>query len=253
MDEFTETFHIPSADGTADALLSRPDDGDHRGVLLFMDAIGVRPRIREMAEHIASWGYIVLVPNLFYRHGWAADLAPTTDLTVPENREAFMGEAIDRVRGLTDEQVIPDISTYIEALHSCDGVIDGPIGTTGYCMGGRLSFVAACTFGRDIAAAAAFHAAGLVTDDDSSPHLKAAGASAELYFGHADEDPTNPAEAIATLEAALDWASVRYSSQVYSGVGHGYTMSDTAVYDAAAAERHFSALRDLLDRNLQED
>src|SRR5699024_12521665 len=120
----------------------------------------------------------VLVANLFYRDGGAADRAPRTDVTVRENGEAFMGEAIDRVRGLTDEQVIPDISTYVEALHSCDGVIDGPIGTTGYCMGGRLSFVAACTFGRDIAAAAAFHAAGLVTDDDSSPHLKAAGASA---------------------------------------------------------------------------
>src|SRR5699024_10130660 len=128
-----------------------------------------------------------------------------------------------------------------------------PSPITGSCLGVLLSFVAACTFGRDIAAAAALQAAGLVTDDDSSPHLKAAGASAELYFGHADEDPTNPAEAIATLEAALDWASVRYSSQVYSGAGHGYNMSDTAVYGAAAAEWHLSGLRDLLDRNLQED
>jgi len=81
-----QSIEIGAPDGVADAYLTRPDDDPHPGVLLFVDAIGLRPQIEQMADRIASWGYVVLTPNVFYRDGAAADLAPTADLTVAANR-----------------------------------------------------------------------------------------------------------------------------------------------------------------------
>lgn len=246
----SETIEIVTVDGNAEAYVTRPDDGDHPGVLFFMDAIGLRPRIQDMADRIASWGYAVIVPNLFYRSGSAADLMPKTDLTIPENRQAFFADAMARARSLSAEQVVDDLRTYIETLQSLPGVSGDRIGTTGYCMGGRLSFTVSCVFPDLIAASGSFHAGGIVTEGDDSPHLRAVNAKAELYFGHADNDRSMPAEAIATLEATLDETALTYTSVVYEGAAHGYTMADTASYDEVATERHFEALQALLARNL---
>ncbi len=245
-----ETIGINTADGTAEAYVARPDDADHPGVLMFMDAIGLRPRIEEMADRIASWGYVVLVPNLFYRAGTAEELRPKTDLMVADNREAFFADAMLRVRGLSSDQAMADVDCYIQSLLNLPGVVGSRIGVTGYCFGGRHAFVAACTFPDVIAASGSFHPGGLVTPGDDSPHLSAANADAELYFGFADHDRSMPAEAIATFEAALDETGLTYTSTVYEGAAHGYTMADTASYDEAATERHFAALEDLLARNL---
>jgi len=101
-----------------------------------------------------------------------------------------------------------------------------------------------------VAALAGFHAGGLVTDDEDSPHRSASELTAEVYLGHADNDPSMTPENIAALEHALDEADVTYSSEVYEGAAHGYTMADTSMYDEAAAERHFDALFALLDRTI---
>ena len=121
----------------------------------------------------------------------------------------------------------------------------------GYCMGARLGWRIAAAHPDRVAALAGFHGGGLATDAPDSPHHSAAALSgAELYFGHADQDQSMPAEQIAQLDAALDAAGVRYRSEVYEGARHGYTMSDTPVYDEAATERHFRELFTLLARTL---
>ena len=130
------TIEIQTPDGPAEAYLARPDEEAHPGVLLYMDAIGLRPRIEEMADRIASWGYVVLAPNVFHRDGRAADLAPRADLRVPENREAFFVDAMRRVRALTPDQAERDARRWVEALLER---ATAPIGVTGYCMGVRLA------------------------------------------------------------------------------------------------------------------
>ncbi len=245
-----ENITITTHDGEADAYFTRPQTGEHPGVLLFMDAIGLRPQIEQMADRIAGWGYAVLAPNLFYRSGTATELAPADGLRTQEQRDAFFKGVRPRMAALTTERAMSDTAAYLDALGGLKGVADGPFGTTGYCMGGRLAFVAAATFPDRIAASGSFHAGGLVGDGDDSPHLLAGSVRAELVFGHADHDRSMPAKAIATLESALDEAGVTYDSQVYKGASHGYTMADTAPYDEEAAERHYAALQDLLDRRL---
>lgn len=250
-------LQIETPDGPAEAYLARPDDttdtgdgaGRRPGVLLFMDAIGLRPRLTEMADRIASWGYVVLVPHVFHREGSAAELSPDGPLDGDEAREAFMGPAMERVGRYTPDQSGPDTATWLATLAETDGVTT-PVGVIGFCMGARLALRAACDHPDLVHACAGFHGAGLATDAADSPHLGLPRARAELLFGHADEDPSNPAEAVARLGEAMDEAGLTARSEVYPGARHGFTMADTAVYDEGATERAFAELRDLLDRTL---
>lgn len=144
----------------------------------------------------------------------------------------------------------PDLDAYVDALLGLPGVASTRIGFTGYCIGGRMAVRAAGLRPDVIAAAGAFHAAGLVVDGDDSPHRLVARASGEVLAGHADHDGSNPPEAVAAFEAAMAAAGVAYTSAIYPGAPHGFTMSDTSVFDESATERHFAELEDLLARTL---
>jgi carboxymethylenebutenolidase len=239
------TVDITTGDGSADAYLARPDDDPHPGVLFIIDAYGLRPTIEEMVERIAADGYVVLAPNLFYRAG-RAPVLPLPDLTNAEERASFFQSLRPLIGQLTPEHIAADGAAYLDYLEGVAG--PGPVAITGYCMGARIGWRIAAENPNRVAALAGFHAGGLVTDADDSPHRSAADLEAELYFGFADNDPSMNAEQIAALEGALDEAGARYRSEVYAGAQHGYTMADTAAYNEGARERHFHELRGLLER-----
>jgi carboxymethylenebutenolidase len=211
-----------------------------------MDAFGLRPRIEEMADRIAERGYAVVAPNVLYRAG-RAPVLPMPDLADEDARAEFFKEARPLMNELTQQRMATDGGAYLDALAE---VADEPFGITGYCMGTRVGLRIAAAHPERVAALAGFHGGGLVTDDPDSPHRLAGALRAELYLGHADDDPSNTREQIAALDAALDDAGVRHRSEVYAGARHGYTMADTPVYDEEACERHFAALFSLLDRTL---
>lgn len=243
-------IEVPAAEGAAEAWLALPDGGSPRpGVLLFMDAIGLRPRIHEMADRIASWGYVVLAPNVFYRQGTAARTSPAGPLTTDEARSAFLAEAMPRIRALTPARALADIAAYLEALTARPEALT-PVGVVGYCMGARLAVRAACAHPGTVAACGGFHGGGLATESPDSPHLGLVGATARFAFGHADQDASMDAEAVARLGRALSAAGLEAVNETYPGARHGYTMADSAVYDEAACERHFATLRTLLDTTL---
>jgi carboxymethylenebutenolidase len=115
-------------------------------------------------------------------------------------------------------------------------------------MGAALALRAAGTFPDQVAAAAGFHGGNLATDAPDSPHLVAGRITAELYFGHADQDPSMPPAQIERLDRTLTRKGIRHQAEVYSGAQHGYTQADTDRYDAEAAARHWTMLLALLDR-----
>jgi carboxymethylenebutenolidase len=243
----SSTVDIETPDGIADAYLARPDDEEHHpGVLLMMDAFGLRPRIEEMADRIAERGYAVLAPNVFYRAG-RAPVFPVPDMSKENARAEFFGGVRPLMADLTAERIAADGAGYLEELAKMS---DGPVAITGYCMGARLGWRIAAAHPRRVSALAGFHGGGLATDDPESPHRSAGSLRAEVYFGHADQDPSNGAAQIATLDAALDDAGVTHRTEIYPGAAHGYTMADTPSYDEQAAERHFVALFELLDRTI---
>jgi carboxymethylenebutenolidase len=240
---------ISAADGVAEAIVATPPSGEGPGVLFFMDAFGLRPRIEEMAREVASWGYVVLAPNVFYRDGSVDEVAPTGDLSTPEGREAFWHVAGPRIGHLSAELAVADNDAYLETLESLPGVTAGPVGVVGFCMGARLAVRAA---GRhpEVAACAGFHAGGLVTDAPDSPHRELATARAEFLFGHADNDGSMTPANVVALSEALDAAGRPATNEVYEGAPHGYTMADTSSWNEQAFLRAFANLKDLLARTL---
>jgi carboxymethylenebutenolidase len=233
-----ETIDITTPDGVADAYRT----GDGPGVLLLIDAFGLRPQIERMADRIAEQGYTVLAPNVFYRHQ-RGELLPGVDLRDPAQRDPALEIVFPLVRGLTPDMIASDAGAYL-------GQLPGEkVALTGYCMGGRLGWAIAASYADRVAALGCFHTGGLVTDGEDSPHKRAGEISAELYLGHADHDRSMTPENIAALDAALDDARVEHTTEVYAGAPHGYTMNDTASYDEAAAERHYTNLFALLGRN----
>ncbi|MFE2580493.1 dienelactone hydrolase family protein [Streptomyces sp. NPDC059378] len=239
---------IPTEDGTADAYLAHPADGRPRpGVLLYQDAFGLRPHLRSMADRLASAGYTVLVPNVFYRSG----RTPVFDLPEfidPEARPEIWGQIVPVMQALTPELSVRDADAYLRWLADSPLVADGPVAVTGYCMGARLALHTAGAYPERVSAAAGFHGGRLATDAPDSPHLNAEHITAELYFGHADDDPSLPEEQIERFEQALTAAGVRHRCEVYPGAPHGYTQADTASYHKEGDERHWAALLDLLER-----
>ncbi|MDH6488453.1 dienelactone hydrolase family protein [Streptomyces sp. SAI-127] len=241
---------IPTRDGTADAYLAHPGDGaPHPAVLFCMDAFGLRPHLKSMADRLASEGYTVLVPNVFYRYG-RAPVVELPEFINPAERPELVQAVGPAARTLTPEGAMRDAAVYLDWLAASPLTGDGPVGVTGYCMGAGLALRTAGAHPERIAAAAGFHGARLATDAPDSPHLLAGRITAELYFGHADQDSANPADQIARLEKALTEAGVEHRSEVYEGALHGFTQADTAMYGAEPTDRHWVALLDLFARRL---
>ncbi|MFD8701995.1 dienelactone hydrolase family protein [Kitasatospora sp. NPDC059648] len=242
---------IPTADGTADAYLTHPDDGrPHPGVLLYQDAFGLRPHLKAMADRIAEAGYAVLVPNAYYRKG-RAPLVELPELIDVEQCDEIYAQLGPLLIGVTAPEVAArDADAYLAWFDGSPLVQDGPIGVTGYCLGAFLVLRTAVSHPDRVAAAACFHGGHLATDRPDSPHLDAQRITAEVYFGHADQDDSMPPEQIARLDEALTAAGVRHKAEVYEGAGHGFTQADTTRYDAVGDARHWAALFDLLKRTL---
>jgi carboxymethylenebutenolidase len=238
-----DLFEIETPDGTAEAYLT----GSGPGVLLFMDAIGLRPQIAAMADRIAGWGYTVLAPNVLYRSGTALETSPTGDLRAPGAREAFFEQVGPRIAALTTDAAARDIPVYLATLREHSEGED--VGVVGYCMGARLALRAASS-DPHVVAAAGFHGGGLVTDGPDSPHLGLANARAEFVFGHADHDRGMPPEAVQELGQVLADAGLKVTNEVYPDSPHGYSMNDTSMYHEPGAERSFTELHALLDRTL---
>ncbi|MFI8849108.1 dienelactone hydrolase family protein [Streptomyces sp. 891-h] len=242
---------IPTPDGTADAFAACPDeDGSYPPALFYMDIIGLRPVIRDMVTELASHGYYVLAPNVFYRHG-RAPVVEVPDLSRSEDREAFMGRVLPLLGSHTSENAVRDAGAYLDFLTRQPQARDGKAGVTGYCMGGVLAMRTAAAYPERVGAMAGFHTGHVVTDEPDSPHRIAGQITARMHFGHAENDGSMTPENVATLNEVLDEAGADYTSEVYPGTVHGFTMADTAAFDPAALERHWERLLPLFSETLQ--
>ena len=239
----TKMLQIPTADGQADAFAAFSVHGEqHPGVLMYADGFGLRPVLREMARELAGHGYYVLVPNLFYRHG----TAPVVELPEhigEEARPAVFAQLMPMIEAHTADRVLRDADAYLRFLTAQPEVSAGPVAVTGYCIGGLLATRTAVAHPGQIAALAAFHGPVGVGGTGRLSKL-----SAEVHFGHAESDLTP--EALGELNKALDAAGVGYTSEIYPGTVHGFTMSDTDVFNHAALQRHWDRLLPLLGRTL---
>ena len=240
---------IPTPDGHSNGTLHLPEEeGRWPGVLMFSDGAGVRETFRQMGDQLAGMGYVVLVPDTYYRAGQWAPFDVATLFTDERERARLSG--ITSV--FTNDRIIADSAAYADFLLARPEVSGSAIGTTGYCLGGRMSLIAAGGLGSKIAAAATFHGGRLALDGDpASPHLLAGRISATVYVAGAQEDRSFTAEQAGLLESALTDAGVDHTLVFYPA-HHGFAVPDNPTYDAEANARHWAALRDLYSGHLQD-
>jgi carboxymethylenebutenolidase len=236
------SVQIDTADGTCPAALSIPDgEGPSPAVIMFADAGGMRDTIRQMGERLSGLGYVVLIPDFYYRNGPYEPVDMRTAFQNKETMERIMG----MMRGYTVDMAVRDARAFVDFLGTVPEKKPGGVGTTGYCMGGRLSLIAAANLGDAIAASASFHGGNIAKEDDpDSPHHKAAAIKATVYVAGAIEDQSFPDEQKDLLERTLAKAGVAHTIETYSA-HHGFAVPDNASYDEAAAERHWQAMGSL--------
>ena len=243
-----ERVEINTRDGICPAyVFLPPGSGPWPAALVYMDGIGIRPAMLELGEKLATFGYFVLLPDLFYRSGQYAPMDHTI-FSDPEKRKILMEKFIGPLSA--GDNGMSDTRAFLDFLNAQEAVSAGPIGVTGYCMGGFMSFTASGTYPDDITAVAAYHPARLATDDPKSPHLLAPKIRARMYIGRASDDAGFPDDMRDRLEDALDAAGVDYSLETYPAK-HGFVFHDLPVYDAAAEQKHWETLVALFHATLK--
>jgi carboxymethylenebutenolidase len=240
-----QAIEIKTADGAADGFIYEPEGTTVRaGVIHLTDIMGIRPSHVQMARRLADEGYIVLLPNLFYRTG----RPPLFDFQPQIGEERTM-KRFGELRGpLTPDAVERDVGAYVDFLCAHPGV-KGDIGVVGYCFAGSVAMRTAAARPDKVAAAASFHGGHLYTKEPSSPHLLLPRIKARLLFGHATQDQSMTEEAIKSFEEALAAWGGRYESETYPA-RHGWCVPGMPVYDETQAERAFAKLKQLFAETL---
>src|SRR5258708_5117940 len=215
-------IEIATDDGSALAFVF--GESSAPSVLMFIDGIGMRPAMHELGAHLAAAGYYVLMPDLFWRMGAYTAPDPTSLMQDAAARGAWFGKVTATTNAAT---MMKDTRAYLDYLGS------RKVGVVGYCMGGRIAVVAAETYPDRVAAAAAYHPGGLVTDGPDSPHLAVSKIAGRVYVGGAMDDASFTDEQRAKFDAALAEAAVDHVVERYEAK-HGWVPSDTPVHDAAA-------------------
>jgi carboxymethylenebutenolidase len=239
-----QQIDIPTKDGATATFITHPERGGPFPVILFyMDAPAIREELREMARRLATSGYYVMLPNLYYRSG-VMELGPLpADPESPERKRMFALMA-----SINIPMVMEDTRALLAYAEGQPAANTRLIGTVGYCMSGRYAINAATHFPDQVKAAASIYGTHLATDQPDSPHLAASKTKAELYFACAETDIYAPQEIIDKLAHAMRGANAEV--ETYPGTHHGFAFPKRPVYDRDAAERHWERLLALYRRNL---
>ena len=245
-----ETIDIDTGDGAMETFICRPDRGSHPPVLFLMDAPGIREELYDMARRLATVGYAVLMPSLYYRAGRDTKYGP--DVLDKDSDEQ------KRMRAVRTKMTIPPVMKDVAAMIAyCDAHADiksGPdnlkVGVHGYCMSGPYALAAAARYPDRIAAAASFYGTWLVSDAEESPHLTLGQAKGELYISCAEHDELAPLPMVDELKALFDKSGNSGELEIHPGVHHGFAFPQRKIYDQPAAERHWERLIALYRRNL---
>jgi carboxymethylenebutenolidase len=245
---------IKTPDGTCDAAFIHPASGAHPAVIIWPDAFGLRPSMRDMAKRLAAAGYSVLVPNPFYRVAKSPVFEDASKVDFQKERAKLTPLMGSITADGTVERDAPVFVAWLDMQKEVDR--NKKIGTQGYCMGGALVVRTAAAVPSRIGAGASFHGGGLVTDRPNSPHLLAPKIKARMYFGIATNDDMQQPDAKTKLREAFDAAKVPAEIEVYSMSQHGWCVPDMPagangpIYNKADAERAWAKLGAVYKRAL---
>lgn len=247
LDVVEQDVMVETPDGEADCYFVHPASGNHAAVIVWPDIVSIRPAFRMMGKRLAESGYSVLVVNPYYRTARGAVVPEGKTFRDPGIRDLLMPHA----RTLSPKTCVTDGRAFVEYLDKQPTVDNGrKIGTTGYCMTGSYTLRLAAAIPDRIGAGGSFHGGGLATDAEDSPHLLTSQMNAGFLIAIAEnDDERNPDEKV-LLRKAFDKADVEAEIEVYEGTLHGWCPPDSAVYNEEQAERAWSRLLALFEREL---
>ena len=239
-----QQIDLQTKDGKTTTFIRHPERGGPFPIIIFyMDAPAIREELRDMARRLATSGYYVMLPNLYYRAG-VMELGPLpADPEAPERKRMF-----SLMASLTIPMVMEDTSALLAYADGQSAARKDIVGAVGYCMSGRYAVNAATYFADRVKAAASVYGVQLATDQPDSPHLAAGKTKAELYFACAETDVYAPQEIIDKVSEGMK--GTRNEVEIYPGTHHGFAFPKRPVYDRDAAERHWERLLALYRRNL---
>jgi len=240
-----EHIELPTAAGAMNTFVAYPDEGGTFPVVLFyMDAPGKREELHDMARRLASAGYFVVLPNLYYRHA--------REYFLKERTEVAMAEMFTLMRSLDAATTRCDTQAMLRFVDEHTGADSSRIGAVGYCMGGPFVVWAAVDFPDRFRSIASIHGANMVTDDQDSPHRLAHKLPCESYFACAEIDRWAPQSDIENLSLALAQGSAPHRIEWFPGAHHGFVFPKReGMYDQPSAERHWVRLHQMFDRTLR--
>jgi carboxymethylenebutenolidase len=242
-----QTLNIATKDGEMETFICHPERGGPvPAVFLMMDAPGIREELRDMARRLATVGYYVLLPHLYYRAGRDAIYGPDVLKHGSEEHQ--------RMRAVRTKMTIPpvmeDVASMLAFIDARKEVKRGAVGIHGYCMSGPYALAAAARYPDRIAAAASFYGTWLVSDAVESPHLNLGKAKGELYIACAEHDELAPLPMVEELKGLLEKSGAKGELELYPGVHHGFAFPERWCFDKPAAERHWERLFALYRRRL---
>jgi len=247
MDTVEQDVLVETPDGMADCYFVHPASGSHAAVIVWPDIMGIRTSFRMMGKRLAESGYSVLVVNPYYRTAKGPVIEDGESFGEPAVRERLMPHA----RSLSPETCVSDGHAFVKYLDQQSSVDTArKIGTTGYCMTGSYTMRLAAAMPDRIGAGGSFHGGGLASESPSSPHLLAPKMKAGFLIAIAENDDEKDPEAKLLLREAFDKAGVTAEIEVYEGTLHGWCPPDSRVYNKAQAERAWSRLLALFEREL---
>ena len=242
-----EIIDLKTTDGVMETFICRPERGHpYPAVFFLMDAPGIREELYDMTRRLATVGYYVLLPNLYYRAG--KDTKYGSDVLVKGSSEN------KRMREVRTEMTIPpvmqDISDMLTFVDAQKYVLHGLVGIHGYCMSGPYALAAAAHFPDKVTAAASFYGTWLISDAEQSPHLNLSKTKGELYISCAEHDELAPPEMVKRLKRLFESSGAKGEVELHPGVHHGFAFPERWCFDKQGAERHWERLISLYQRNL---
>lgn len=235
-------LEVVTAEGAMKTFVYHPThDGPHPVVLYLMDAPSIRPALKDMAMRLASAGYYVMLPYLYYRGGPFREFGQSDE---------DMHARTELMATITPTNIVGDADALLGHADDDDAAAGGAVGVVGFCMSGGLAVSLARARPERIDAAASIHGAWLVRDTPDSPHLDLDSVQAELYFGWCDNDDTAPPDTVPVMTGALDAAGIDYTLDWFTDAVHGYAPPGTERYDRHASEMHWERVHSLFRRRL---
>ena len=242
-------IEITTPDGQMDLFICHPEENDpFPAIIIYMDAPGIREELRDMARRLATVGYYVMLPNLYYRNGREGNYG--FDLSKIRVNETEREKMFEVMRTLTNARVISDTKPLLAHIAADEAASNGPAGCIGYCMSGQFVVSIAAAYAAQFAAIASFYGVGIVTDEKDSPHLMAGNIKGTLYVGFASDDPFVPSSTVNSLPQIMADAGVKHRVEVYTDTEHGFAFPQRPAYVKAAGERHWERLFSLFSREL---